>query len=533
MTSMSNVLETSGVSLLTAPGGPYEQAPEVRRILALTTDGRLFISHSHRSDLAVYELDALLEHRDMKVSKTFVGLEEISRLYQQHEERNKARDINNRVRAGNVSRTSGINENSDLQLLAMRIIREAAELGTSDVHLNMKENHMTVRFRINGLLEDSPNQAEMVKEQGHRLQAAIYGSMCQGASADSTFRADTDQDGRLKEEWVKQAGLFGGRIATRPGLYGPNMVIRLLQDSTANFESLDDLGYLPEQIKLILPMVHQTSGMVLLSGITGSGKSMSLKAMIEELARYHNQQIHILTIEDPIEYRIRGKAINQTPLGCNDDDPAAIAKAWERSISNGVRLDIDAFMVGEIRDGGSAMAAFRAVLTGHGFFSSMHTADSTSNIQRLIDLGVDPSLVFDPSLVKGFINQCLTPVLCDHCKIPYVSNESSVSADLQERIKKTADPNNIYLLGPGCKHCRRGVVSRTPVAEVLSPDIHFMRVFRDHGKAEARSYWVKEMGGITKVAHGLRLLNAGRVDPRQLEADLGRHIDSDIKEIGA
>lgn len=520
MNSLTSIGSLEGTAVLSSIGQKFAASPDVAKVLALTSDGVLFVSQAHRMQHDVLAYIDKLEHREFPFTERACSLEDIKKIYQAAEATLNGRSLN---------RSDRPKRQSDYHLRVMQMIREAAKLGASDIHLILEKDRMLIRYRIHGLLESPPEIGELLHDDGLSMQTAIYGSMCE--AADTTFRPEYSQDARLKEEHVKQAGLFAARVATRPMLYGPLMVMRLLHDdNSSGLVNMDDLGYLPEQLSLMIPMAHQTSGIVLLSGITGSGKSVTLKTMLEEQQKFFENKINVITIENPPEYRIKG--VRQTPLICTSDDPEDIAKAWGSAITNLMRLDIDAAMVGEIRDLGSAVGAFRLALTGHGLFSTMHTKDATSNIQRLLDLGVEPSLVFDPSIVRGFINQALTAVLCDNCKLPYLSNIDNVTSDLQERISKTCIVENVFIKGPGCVHCRyKGFVARTVCAEVIRPTLPFMRIFRDKGKAEARAYWVSKMNGITKVAHAIHGINSGRLDPRAVEADV-EQLDTDIIELG-
>ncbi|MDF5910306.1 ATPase, T2SS/T4P/T4SS family [Pseudomonas aeruginosa] len=255
------------------------------------------------------------------------------------------------------------------------------------------------------------------------------------------------------------------------------MILRLLYDDTG-LDSLEQLGYLPEQNALFDRMMRMPYGINILSGPTGSGKSMTLKVTLEGLDKLHGGSKHILTIEDPPEYRIRGEGINQTPLVYDATDPDAERQAWAAGIANGMRLDPDYMMIGEVRDLFAAVAAFRGAMTGHGLWSTLHTNSAIGIVQRLKDLGVDPGLLFDPALLTGLINQSLLPKLCPHCKVRFQDHQDQLAPDLVERVRRLTDVSQVHVKGPGCQACRgSGVNGRSIVAEVVLPTLAFMRVF--------------------------------------------------------
>lgn len=490
--------------VLSAPGERWEVSAELMKMVCLTDDMRLYVSNSHQNHIQVMSYQERLDYNAVDYEVVYVRVEEIDRLYRSS------------ASADNVSQLlANGHGTSDFQKLVVQVITKASEQEASDVHLMLEESALQIKYRVHGDLEDA---SQLHKTEGSEFLSSIYASMCE--ASDEFYKPHVSQDARLKKEFVTQCGLFGARVATRPMMTGPLMVLRLLYDNGQK-RKLEELGYLAEQILQMRRLIHIKKGIVVVSGVTGSGKSVTLQVLLQELLEHFQYKIHLLTIEDPPEYKIAGA--NQTELGVDD---------WALSIKNAVRLDPDVLMVGEMRDFESAQAAFRGALTGHGLWTTLHTQDAISSIQRLLDLGVDSTLVLDPSLVKGFINQSLTRVLCSECKIPYHEGKSGLKPDLQRRVETFCTPDTVFVKGPGCPKCKgKGVSGRTVIAEVLLPNLEFMRVFSG-SKAEAKAYWVHEMGGITKNAHAIRQLNKGLVDPFMVEGDVGP-LDEDFMTIGA
>jgi type II secretory ATPase GspE/PulE/Tfp pilus assembly ATPase PilB-like protein len=187
-----------------------------------------------------------------------------------------------------------------------------------------------------------------------------------------------------------------------------------------------------------------------------------------------------------------------------------------------MRLDPDNLMYGEIRDLASAQAAFRGGMTGHLVWSTLHTNNAVASLQRLADMGVDQYLITDPALMTGVINQSLLPVLCPKCRVPAKDHCTQLDDGLRERLEHLQILEGTNIKGEGCSNCKGlGVVGRTVVAEVLLTDLSFMRVFAERGASAARRHWVKEMGGVTKIAHAITKIAAGDIDPRHAETIIG------------
>ncbi|QQX57545.1 GspE/PulE family protein [Pseudomonas chlororaphis] len=510
MTTLS-VVPSLSRRLLTAPGEPWELSKEQREIMALTEDGILYVSGSHQNDLHVMALCDRLDRAGMRYKFEAVDPDEINRFY----------------RAGSITAREGFVGDDERathnQAEVIKIIREACEQRASDIHFIVApDGRSKIRFRIDGLL------TTVIRPRYQQIQdlcSTIYQSMCD--VADPLFQPHLSQDARISKSFVDQLGLFGARVSTRPRAPGFLMVLRLLSNDSS-LDSLEDLGYLPEQIVLFQRMLSLPYGMNILSGPTGSGKSMTLKVVLEMLDQMMGGAKHILTIEDPPEYSSSGEGINQTPLVYDATDPQAEIHAWAAGISNGMRLDPDFMMIGEIREIFAAIAAFRGAMTGHGMWSTLHTNTAIGILQRLQDLGVDPSLLFDPALLTGMINQSLLPKLCKHCRVPFLQQRNELDAALVHRIETMCTPATVFVRGPGCSHCRdTGFSGRSVVAEVLMPTLRFVRKFREGGPAEARNYWVQHMSGITKHEHTVRRINEGIFDPAASEKVIGP-LDMDL-----
>lgn len=493
-------LDDPKARVLTADGGDHNIAADLRDKLAFLSDGRLLVVNGSGFDPHVMAFIDDLNRKGIKFRRSSISLTELRKLYDG---------------AGTAVRTTSErpsrDEDAQNQEMVMDIITRSVSMDASDVHLIGNDDVCRVRVRVYGLLEDYEVQRgqpiEFEETRGKKLRAAIYQGMCDVAQ--STWKPLQPQDARMQETIVRRAGLYGARVATRPLDKGQLMVLRLLYSRGPSF-SLDTAGFLPAQIALLRKGVRAKQGLYVLGGETGSGKSTTLQAVMGEIHDYSRGGRHILTLEAPPEYPIRGA--NQTPV--IDDD-------WSGAIKNAMRLDPDVLMIGETRDLDSAQGTFRAALTGHLVWTTVHANGPFAILQRVADLGMHEGMYADASLVRGLIHQYLVPVLCDDCKVPltkaWPSMGARADAEALARIKHYCGGlDGIYVANPrGCsaEKCRHGHKGRVVVARVVDVNQRLMDCFRSEGTAGANRMWLDEYDGISAVDHLVHHIKAGRVDP--------------------
>jgi type II secretory ATPase GspE/PulE/Tfp pilus assembly ATPase PilB-like protein len=493
------------VTTLSGLGEPYEADSDLAHMLCLTSDGVLHIATGYGADHFVLAYAERVRRKGLKiVERRYCTPEDIKRLYGKRAVKKESSPT-----AGRSQAQLGQSKHDQV----VSLLRRATDSGASDIHFKASPNGHHVRFRVHGDLETVETYAG---KDGQDVMSAIFETMCE--TKDNSYRPDQRQDARLKTEFVTECGLFGARVATRPSLNGPGMTMRMLYDSGKQL-TLEDIGYLPSQIAAFKRLVQRTDGMVFLTGATGSGKSTSIQALLSLLMEAMQQAICLRTVEDPVEYRIPGA--DQSPLGFDE--------AWHEAITNLMRLDPDVLLIGEVRDRASLLAALQSALTGHMTWTTLHVQSAMASFQRMHDLGADENLLFDPALIKALVNQSLVRELCPKCKTPYLQGRDRLLEDQRQRIEQYCVPEHVHLRGEGCSHCKgRGVVGRSAVAEIVQPDLAFMRVMRSRGKAEAQAFWVREQGGITKTAHLVQRINEGRVDPIDGERDASCPLDEEV-----
>ncbi len=329
--------------------------------------------------------------------------------------------------------------NAPVVRLVNSIIQQAVNMGASDIHIEPIENESRVRFRIDGMLQKIFN-IPVYMHSALITRIKIMGNM-------DIAEKRLPQDGRVGMNISgKDIDL---RISTIPTIYGEKTVIRILDQS--NFLlSKEKLGFTEENLEKFNELLKNTHGIILVTGPTGSGKSTTLYAMLNELNR---ESVNVITIEDPVEYRMEG--INQIQV---NPKAGLTFAAGLRAI---VRQDPDIIMVGEIRDSETAEIAIRSAITGHLVLSTLHTNDAVSAISRLIDMGIEPYLI-SASLV-GVISQRLLRKVCSNCRVPYEIEPHHLAVPGFEELAGVT----LYR-GKGCSACNyTGYKGRVPVHEIL------------------------------------------------------------------
>ena len=373
------------------------------------------------------------------------------------------------------------------------LITRAFDERASDIHLEPQDGEMVVRMRIDGLLRHILTvPADLQNTVISRLK--IMGGM-------NIAEHKIPQDGHAMV-YVKEHPL-DLRISSMPTVYGEKIVLRLL-DKSAQEMTKQAIGFEGEDLKKYDALLKNTSGVILLVGPTGSGKSTTMCAMIQELAR---EEVNIVTLEDPVEYYIPG--VSQCQI--NEKTGMTFA-AGLRAI---LRQDPDIISVGEIRDGETGTIAIRAAITGHLVFSTLHTNDALSAISRLEDIGVEPWLV--SNALRGVISQRLVRKICPHCKKPYrPSGEELALLGLPE------DADVTFYKGEGCPECHHsGYIGRRAAFEILVINGALRRLMSKGAPAEELARAAKENGfatmrdscrdlvlrGITTAAEAARTIN--------------------------
>lgn len=370
---------------------------------------------------------------------------------------------------------SNIDESPAVKLVDS-IISSAIYKKASDIHIEPFKEYVTLRYRVDGSLFK-------VSE----LPYSIYQSLC--VRIKIITRMDITekriaQDGSIVYKLNKTE--YDLRVSTLPTVYGEKIVIRILYKSEA-FNNLNSLGFRNEGLKTIRNMLKSSHGIILITGPTGSGKTTTLYAMLNEI---NDIEKNIITIENPVEYMING--INQV----NVNYKAGITFASGlRSI---LRQDPDVIMIGEIRDEETAQIAVRAAITGHLVLATLHTNDSSGAIARLFDMGVPKYLIADS--VVGIIAQRLIRKLCNNCKMPNIQNEKSSPGKYNNKFDK----------GNGCEKCNFiGYSGRSVMYEILNMDSEIRKMIYSNCSSNQIQEYYFNGSNPTLLQYGLSIVNEG------------------------
>ncbi len=369
------------------------------------------------------------------------------------------------------------------------VILQAAEDGASDLHFEAQEDGLVVRFRVDGVLHE-------VQRIPRRLAAGVTTRLKVLAKLDIAERR-RPQDGRISLRAASAGRLLDIRVATLPTVSGETVVMRLL-DQSKSAPTLSALGLSEEMHAKLTDLVTRPTGAVIVTGPTGSGKSTTLYAALTQINR---PEINIITVEDPVEYRLAG--VNQVQINLRAGLTFATAL---RSI---LRSDPDVVMVGEIRDGDTAKIAVEAALTGHLVLTTLHTNDAPSTITRLNEMGVEPFLT--GAAVSAVLAQRLARKLCSHCCEMYTpSVEELVEARVSPDVAASSDGMVLYRKR-GCPRCnqtgyrgRIGIFQFLEMTESLG-ELAVKKASRDEIEREAMSAGMRTLwdDGMAKVAAGL------------------------------
>ncbi|HBA6947917.1 TPA: Flp pilus assembly complex ATPase component [Escherichia coli] len=483
-------------TIITRKGGAVEANLEQRRVCLVFENGDFLVSPEYVAASSVRFLKEVCIRKGFAIKKTFgVELKLIRTLYELAEKDNE------KDSAANVL---------PMEVVVSNIINECAYMHVSDLHIKIYEHEADIQIRRNGEL----NLLRQIEANvAHSILAAFYNA---AEEADATYRIYAYQAARIVASNARISipdTIQAIRLQFNPlGQGGRYMIARFLYSDQGNKNTIDplSLGFHQIHCKQLSFLRKLPIGINIISGPTGSGKSTTLKNMLELLYKEKEKKINIISIEDPPEYEIQGTA--QLPI-TNVDSEAERGIEYRKAMTAALRSDPDVIMPGEARDSEVIRLVFTAAMTGHQVWTSLHANSAMSIFDRLRDQGVDEYKLTDPELITGLAAQRLIKKLCPHCSIEL--NEHIKRSYISDEIKNVVSNYEQYVHfvnKNGCDFCNKGYVGRTVVAEIIIPDEYFLSLIIQGKRNDALRYWLDHLNGMLMLEHAWIKVVKGEVD---------------------
>ncbi len=366
-------------------------------------------------------------------------------------------------------------KDSPVVRLVNQLLNQAVKMRASDLHFDPMQTEFLVRMRIDGMMR----QEQILPKQMQQIMTSRIKVMANMNIAEHRL----PQDGRFRIQVDKRE--IDVRVSVLPTLYGEKIVLRLL-DLTFGLKKIHNLGFMESHMTIYRRMLSSSTGLVLITGPTGSGKTSTLYAGLIERS---TPDVNVITIEDPIEYQLTG--VNQVAVN------TGTGLTFARGLRAILRQDPDVVMIGEIRDAETAEIAVRAALTGHLVLSTLHTNSALATIARLMDIGIEPYLV--ASSLTGVIAQRLVRRVCEECKAP------SVPTDLEQELLSNFNVHDGHFVrGNGCAACgKTGYQGRMAIHEMLEVNGAIRGLIAHEADEEQLREYAKQYGFHTLLVDGL------------------------------
>ncbi|CAD6176222.1 nucleotide binding protein [Escherichia coli] len=472
-------------NIVTSKGGEIELTDEQRRHFLIFSNGDFLVSSEFsrtRTLHMLYEVSLRKGISDIKIFE--ISLKNIRLLYEQ-----SAR-----------AETKTQQELMPIEQVVSNLISECCDMNISDLHIKVYDLEADIYIRKDG---DMQLLRQIDAGLAHSVLASLYNN---ASDADATYKINMYQAARIvasKTRFYMPEKIQAIRLQFNPlGQGGRYMIARFLYAEKTSNKTIDPVkfGFHSIHAKSFARMRRLPTGINIVSGPTGSGKSTTLKNLLELLYVERKQKVNIISIEDPPEYEIEGTA--QLPV-TNVETEQQRGEEYRKAITAALRSDPDIIMPGEARDAEVISLLFTAAMTGHQVWTSLHANNALAIFDRLKDQGVDDFKLTDPELITGLIAQRLVKKLCSECSLSltdYLDSGGLLSED-EKMVIEGYSENVRFANTCGCSSCKSGYKGRTIIAEVIEPDSHLLKLIAEGKRQEAVLYWLCERKGMSMKEH--------------------------------
>ncbi|WP_409346899.1 GspE/PulE family protein [Paenibacillus sp. MBLB4367] len=464
-----------------------QRLAEQHQVLPIRTEGNKLVL-AMADPLDYYAIDELRMSTGYRIEPTIASKDELSRAIKRYYGLQESVDqIMSNLQSRELEETKPQQDEDDSPVVKTvnQIIIQAVQLGASDIHFDPQEDGIRIRYRVDGMMRTE-------RSLPPHMQSVIVARVKIMANLNVAERR-LPQDGRVEMDIEYRK--VDIRISTLPTIHGEKVVMRIL-DLGNTLTEIEKLGMSPSNLQLFMKGIGSANGIVFITGPTGSGKTTTLYSAI---SRLNNDEVNIITIEDPVEYQLQN--INQVQVN------SVTGLTFSRGLRSILRQDPNIVMVGEIRDVETAEIAVRAAMTGHLVLSTLHSNSAVNSITRLIDMGVEPFLI--ASSLNCVVAQRLVRRICPHCAAPHEPTREET-----ELLASSGRKTDVLYKGSGCGECgRSGYKGRLAIHEVLQLDDTLRgMILQRRSDAEYASY-ARTLGlvslqndGIAKAIAGLTTL---------------------------
>ncbi len=495
--------------LESGPSGKFPVGSDTQSLLALFSDGTFLVSNTHKFDGRVLSFQSLVRKKGGVIHRPiYVAMNLLNTIY----------STAIKTSTSTVSKEDEMS-NNQMQKDFVDIVYRASEQKVSDIHVVVAD-HTTVMFRIAGSMQTI---LEYDKNWGEAFVRSVFAS---ADISDSNYAQNEFQAGqklgstplRGERDLYLPENILSIRLQFNPIAFGTRyLVMRLLyaNSSTSSADNLKELGFSDYEDEKLYRMRSFPTGLCIIAGPTGSGKSTTLQRVMIKMLKEKNYELNLITVEDPPEYPIPGA--RQMPV-TNATTEEEKENAFNLALAASLRSDPDAIMVGEIRTLSSAELTFKAALSGHNVWSTLHANSAPAIVNRLLDMGIDSFKLKDPELIRGLLSQRLFKKLCPKCRQAIKDHPEHPSYARLEKALGKYGIEQSYIKGPGCPFCSgKGIVGRIVAAEVIIPDAKFLEKLVDGSKGEAVHYWTNELSGRTLKEDAIEKMLRGIIAVDEVE----------------